>query len=80
MHADVVVNHEFETCQADTGIRQLTEAEMPKCGLPTFIMIFVPMAGNSPRKTSDTSGFQNAVVDFAFVAFGARYGDERTVF
>ena len=79
MHADVVVNHEFETCQADTGIRQLTEVE---CQMRVTDVHHDLRANGWQFATQNFGyfGFQNAVVDFAFVAFGARYGDERTVF
>jgi ribose 1,5-bisphosphokinase PhnN len=54
MHADIVVDDEFQTRQADAafGIDWKSNAS---CGLPTFIVIFNGSSGNSPRDVSVTS-------------------------
>lgn len=78
MHADVVVDDELEPRETDARVRQLREVERE--------LRIADVHHDLDRNLRQFAaldfghfGFEQAVVDLAFVAFRARHGDERAV-
>ena len=79
MHADVVIDHEFQTCQTHAFVRNLAEVE---CQL-WVAHIHHDFGGNLRQfATFNFRDFhvKDAFVHFTFIAFRARHGHKHAVF
>ena len=79
VHADVVVDDEFEPCQTDAAVGHLCEVERELRVADVHHDLHRAVGQRAALHVGDL-GFQQAVVDVAGVALRAGHGDQRAFF